>query len=279
MVTRAQAALPLALDWGGRRVRLKWHKLRQAPQEPPFARANLQAGLAGGASLEVDLRHLACGRFVCLHDSALESETAGNGPVAGMDAAGIAALTMLDGSGVPGAEPPLLLDELAAILRTGPVAPAALVQLDLHATAAEIDEPTRTAFAETLHGLGPRCILSGHDWAAVARLGEVVPGLALGYDPSNEAGRRDLLDVVRDTAPDADTIYLDRRIVRASEAKGQGLVARLRARGHRVDCWTIDHGRPEADGDLRAALAAGCDQITTNTARAWDMWAAKRGAG
>ena len=40
-------------------------------------------------------------------------------------------------------------------------------------------------------------------------------------------GRADLLDIVRDTAPDADTIYLDRRIVRRSEANGDRLVSRL----------------------------------------------------
>jgi hypothetical protein len=39
-------------------VRLKWHKLRRHPDDPPFGRANLRAGLAAGASLEIDLRRL-----------------------------------------------------------------------------------------------------------------------------------------------------------------------------------------------------------------------------
>ena len=51
--------------------------------------------------------------------------------------------------------------------------------------------------------------------------------------------------------------------------QGHPLVARLRARGHRVDCWTIDYGDPSAIADLRAALAEGCDQITTNSAAGW----------
>jgi hypothetical protein len=58
--------------YGGRTVRLKWHKLRRFADDPPFARRNLRAGLAAGASLEVDIRALACGRFVCLHDPLLE---------------------------------------------------------------------------------------------------------------------------------------------------------------------------------------------------------------
>ena len=55
----------------------------------------------------------------------------------------------------------------------------------------------------------------------------------------------------------------------ASEDRGDGLVAELRERGHRVDCWTIDHGAPDAATDLVAAITAGCSQITTNTAFAW----------
>ena len=68
---------------------------------------------------------------------------------------------------------------------------------------------------------------------------------------------------------DADTIYLHRELLRAAHVQADPLVARLRAQGRRVDCWTIDHGSPEALADLCLALAAGCDQITTNSAAAW----------
>jgi hypothetical protein len=56
-----------------RTIRLKWHKLRLRLEDAPFDRRNLALGLAAGASLEVDLQPLACGRFVCLHDAELES--------------------------------------------------------------------------------------------------------------------------------------------------------------------------------------------------------------
>ena len=262
------ADLPTDLIHDGRPVRLKWHKLRLTADDPPFARRNLAAGLAAGASLEVDIRPLACGRFVCLHDPRLEDETTGQGAVAEADAAAVIRLRMRDGDD----EAPLLLDELVRMTGTGPTAPSALVQLDLHVSAAEIGDAAVAAFAAALNGAGDRFILSGGDWDAVTRLGGGVTGLALGYDPTDEAGGADaaaILRLVGDKAPDAHTIYLHRKTVRTAHERGDGLVAHLRDRGHHVDCWTIDHGDDEAKADLLAALAAGCDQITTNTPRAW----------
>ena len=262
------ADLPTDLIHDGRPVRLKWHKLKLAAGDPPFARRNLTAGLAAGASLEVDIRPLACGRFVCLHDPLLEDETTGQGAVAEADAAAVAGLRMLGSNG----EAPLLLDELVRMASAGPAAPSALVQLDLHVSAAEIDGAAVAAFAAALNGAGERFILSGGDWDAVTRLGGGVAGLALGYDPTDDAGEAStdaILRLVGDRAPDADTIYLYRKTIRAAHERGDDLVARLRGRGHRVDCWTIDHGDDEATADLMAALATGCDQITTNTPRAW----------
>jgi glycerophosphoryl diester phosphodiesterase len=258
--------MPTSLRHDGRTVRLKWHKLRREPDDPPFARANLQAGLAAGASLEVDLRCLACGRFVCLHDVDLEGETTGQGPVAGVDAEAVVRLQMRHAD-----EPPLLLDELARIVRAGPCAPAALIQLDLKATGAEIDDVSRAALASALGEVAHRFILSGCDWDAVARLSGDVAGLAVGYDPYSDAGNDPAaaLRAIRERAPEADTIYLHRDMVRAAHEQGDPLVERLHAHGHRVDCWTIDYGTPRAIEDVRAAIAAGCDQITTNSAASW----------
>jgi glycerophosphoryl diester phosphodiesterase len=256
--------VPTVLLHGGRTVRLKWHKLRQSLEDPPFARANLRIGLAAGASLEVDLRRLACGRFVCLHDAELEAETTGEGLVAAVDAEAIAGLEMRDAPG----EEPLLLEELAHAVRDWADG-RAVVQLDLKD--AEFDLASRAMFAAALEGIADRFILSGCDWDAVRRLGGEVPGLALGYDPYDDAGNDpgDAMRAIRDRAREADTVYLHRGLVRAAHEQGDPLVARLRAQGYRVDCWTIDHGSPEALAELRIALAAGCDQITTNSAAAW----------
>jgi len=258
---------PTVLRYGGCTLRLKWHKLRRAPDDPPFARSNLRAGLEAGASLEVDLQRLACGRFVCLHDARLEGETTGSGPVSAIDADAVARLEML---ATPGA-PPLLLDELVEIVRTSPRADSARVQLDLKNTAAEIGDAVCRTFAATVGALSDCFILSGCDWDAATRLGGDVPGLALGYDPTDDPAisPAEVLALVRARAAEADTIYLDRNVVRAAQERGEPLVARLRDDGHHVDCWTIDHGTTAATADLLAAVAAGCDQITTNSARAW----------
>ncbi|MEM7021094.1 MAG: glycerophosphodiester phosphodiesterase family protein [Pseudomonadota bacterium] len=254
------------LRYGDRTVRLKWHKLRREAADPPFLRSNLRAGLAAGASLEVDLRRLACGRFVCLHDADLAGETTGEGRVEEVDADAVRRLDML-GSG----EPPLLLDELADAVRSWPRAPSARIQLDLKSNAAEVDQATRGRLASALEGVAGHFILSGCDWDAVSRLGDGVPGLALGYDPMDDAGHdaHDVTQQISNRAPHADTIYLHRGTVRAAEDRGEPLVAKLRARGQLVDCWTIDHGTAAALEDIRIALAAGCDQITTNTPAAW----------
>jgi glycerophosphoryl diester phosphodiesterase len=167
--------------------------------------------------------------------------------------------------------PPLLLDELARAVRAGPCAPQARVQLDLKDRASDLDGASRTALAVALEGIAGHFILSGCDWDAVKRLGGEVAGLALGYDPHDDAGDdpADAMRAIRERAAAADTIYLYRELVRAAHEQASPLIAQLRARGQRVDCWTIDHGPPAALADLRIALAAGCDQITTNSAAAW----------
>ena len=134
-----------------------------------------------------------------------------------------------------------------------------------------LDPASSTRLAEALEGIADCFILSGCDWDAVRRLGGDVPSLALGYDPHGDAGDdpADAMRAIYERAGGADTIYLHRNLVRAAHEQGHPLVADLRARGHRIDVWTIDHGTPEATRDLRLALAAGCDQITTNSAAAW----------
>jgi len=257
---------PTTLHFAGRTVWLKWRKLRRRREDPPYARENLLAGLAAGASLEVDLRRLACGSFVCLHESRLEAETTGQGPVGEADAAAVARLEM---RAAPG-QAPLLLTELVASVGAQRN-PGARVQLDLYASAEAIDQAARNRFTSALAGQEERFILSGFDWDAVSQLGAALPALALGYDPTEDAGFEvvNVATLVRENAPRADTIYLHRDLVRTSQERGEGLVEQLHQWGHRVDCWTIDRDLPEAAADLKTAIAAGCDQITTNTALEW----------
>jgi glycerophosphoryl diester phosphodiesterase len=258
-----------ALSYNGHTVRLKWHKLRIQAQDPPFSRHHLRAGLSAGASLEVDIRRLACGRFICLHDAVLEGETTGSGPVIAATADTVDGLEML---GNPG-EPPLLFDELLSIVRTTPAAAGARIQLDLKAAAADIDAAVTATFQTAVAAQAGRFILSGRDWDAVTALGAGVNGLLLGYDPIEDVAAVDVTDVVslvRERAAAADTVYLYRELVRVAQQHDYPLVGQLQSHGYRVDCWTIDYDTSEVMlTDMRAAIAAGCDEITTNTALDW----------
>ena len=241
-------------------MRLKWHQLRRQPEDPPFLRENLRAGLAAGASLEVDIRALADGRFVCLHDAVFDSETSGRGPVVASNEHAVTALRMLESG-----EPPLLLDELADIVRSTALHPNSLLQLDL---CGPIDTADCDAFAATLRGISTQMVLSAYSWDDVTRLGARVRGLALGYDPTEDATRsgRDAISLVREVAPTADWIYLHRSSVRNAHKRGEQLAA---AGLPMIDCWTIDHGGATNRFHFDMALAAGCDQITTNSPALW----------
>ena len=127
----------VAIDADGRRVLLKWHKLRRAAAEPPFAIANLPAGLALGASMEIDVRLMADGDWICLHDDVLDEETDGAGPVARLDTAAARSLH------IAGANyPPPLLTDMTAVLAAAPASDACL-QLDLKEPAATPDRGGR----------------------------------------------------------------------------------------------------------------------------------------
>lgn len=251
----------------GRRVALKWHKLRQRAADPAFSRAGLRAGLAAGASLEVDLVATADAAFVCLHDRTLDAETTGTGPVAGHTTAEIGNLRQRANDGQPLDDPVLSLAELVGI--AGPLLPAGpgdgRIQLDLKERLATL-RVSPEAFAATLGRQAGWFSLSGDDWAAVERL--TVPGLRLGYDPWDliEQGLAPA-EVIRrtlDGAAHASIIYLHYRFLLGCLQAGMDPVASLQAAGRRVDAWTVDPDLPDIADLLRRLVAAGVDQITTN---------------
>ncbi len=271
----AATADGLSIDHGGRRTRLKWHKLRRRADDTAFDRTNLAEGLVVGASMEVDIQALADGGFVCLHDRTLESETNGVGPVAKADSQMVRALRQLDGNGDATGPAPLLLEELVEILSAGggTASEDAVVQLDLKETAAAITDVAVERFADLVGPVAGRLSLSGEDWPAVERLGAGVANLALGYDPTMRVLKEDmtvgdlsaLADNVAQAAPEAETVYLHHSVLAAARDRDLDLVGRFHAQGRSVDCWTIGTDRPGTETQLRMAVAAGVDQITTDT--------------
>ncbi|MGF1625650.1 MAG: glycerophosphodiester phosphodiesterase [Alphaproteobacteria bacterium] len=258
--------IALAAD-DGRRVLLKWHKLRRAAHEPPFDPTNLRAGLAAGASLEVDVRRLADDAWVCLHDDVLDEETDGAGPVTALASPEVAGIR-IRGAAYP---PPLLAELVEIIVAAAPS--SAILQLDLKEPAATLTERAVAGFAAAVAPVAGRCLLSGCAWPAVARLGAAVPGLRLGYDPYEDAEGRTLATATDmeslawetlETAPDAAIFYLYHRFVAAALDLGVNPLAILKCRGALVDIWTLDPSTPGIEAILPRMIAAGADQITTN---------------
>jgi len=265
----------VALNHGGGRVLLKWHKLRRAARHPPFSLENLRVGVQLAASVEVDIRLLADNAWVCLHDDTLDRETDGSGPVKVIDTEAARRLR------ITGADyPPPLLAELTAALTDA--APGTALQFDLKEDVGDIGDDAIAAFHEAVAPLARHCLLSGEDWQAVRRLGAGVPGLRLGYDPCRDIEKRtfarpsDVADFAAEaleTAPKADAFYLHHGLVTAGFALGVNPIAALKANSAFVDVWTLDPTTPDAARILAQVVAAGADQITTNDppglARLW----------
>ena len=254
---------------------LKWHKLRRHPTEAPFLRENLTRGLALAASMEVDLRLLVCGDFVCLHDEFLDEETTGSGPVSALDAHAIGALFMRTPDGTSTQSPPLLLSQIVELIQATPrPAEAARLQLDLKEERSSLTDAVCERFAAIVAPVAAGLLLSAYDWPAINHLGAGIAGLALGYDPSYEAQRWDFdrpgapqefCRFIADHAQGAAMIYLYYRLVGRLFDDGFDIIAALHELGFRVDCWTIDMGQADTERALRQCLAARADQITTNS--------------
>lgn len=269
-----------ALMHQGRPVMLKWHKLRQAADQPAFDPDNLRAGLALGASMEVDIRALADQAWVCLHDEQLDQETDGSGPVAAVDSAAVGKLRVAGGRHAP----PLLADVARRVAEAGPT--GACLQLDLKQPAEHLSSPVIATLADAIAPIVPVCLLSGYDWQILTRVGAAIPGLRLGFDPyelaqgfalETAAAFDDFTHAVLKLASGAAAFYLHHRFVSAALAAGVNPIAILQAGGAMVDVWTLDPGTPDIASVLQQVVEAGADQVTTNAPIAMaQLWA--RGA-
>jgi glycerophosphoryl diester phosphodiesterase len=279
------AATPaVALEAGDRLIALKWHQLRRRRQDPAFARDNLAAALAAGATVEVDLVATADGDFVCLHELTLECETTGCGAVTGHSSAAVLALRQRGNAGEPLDSAVLGFSELVAIVRSHrpPGRPDGRVQLDLKEPLAGITVEVCRRFAKELGDLEGWFTLSGPSWPAIERLAATVPGLATGFDPEDaiEAGMaaHDVPGHLLETAPSARIFYLDHGFVLDCLAKGYNPIAPLCAAAKQIDCWTLDADHDRVLEKLEALIAAGADQITTNDPEMLShMWQARSG--
>ncbi len=267
---------------GRARVWLKWHQLRRDGRDPAHDRANLDLGIARGASLEVDLMLTRDGHFVCLHDDELAAETTGQGLVREHDRAALERLRQCANDRRPLATPPLFLDELCAALAAAPRDWPGRLQLDLKPPPAPFDEAVIARFAELVAPVARHLMLGGTRWPAVRDLAGGVPGLRLGFDPldihevappASAAEFAALGAFTLAHARGAAIFYLHIPLVLQGLDLGVDLVATAKDRGAEVDAWRLEPQHEHAASKLARLMEAGVDQITTDLPEALEqLW-------
>jgi glycerophosphoryl diester phosphodiesterase len=285
------------LMYRGRKVLLKYHRLLSGCHtHPPNSVAALRRVLADGAEVvEFDVGLTQDEKFVLIHDTTLERETSGQGPLRGVTEAGFKTLRLRDSD-----EPAATLADVVGVLCE--VDRPVKVQVDLK-EAAPISPDLAAAL---LRAIAP---MRGHtrlavvigcmgDWnlRLLRRLDpEVAVGLdfgyyldapidgpatlptrinAYGYLDDHPLGYRRLLpvraylkdrmDVLLGLVPGAREVYVRKEFLLQALADGINPIAFIHDRWPEavVDVWTFYANDPAPDS-LDTALESGADQVTS----------------
>lgn len=264
---------PISVTRDGHRTFLKWHRARRRASDPVFTGKRILEGMRMGASVEVDLVVTADKGLAVLHDMTLDRETTGTGAVAAASDALIRQLHLRGNDRAPIDDPVMLLDDLCALLASGPVHPDALLQLDYKQDETALDERAIANFARATAPLAKNMIVSSGSAKAVEMLTDAVPGMRSGFDPSDESRFTSALasgqlqgfvDDALAAAPEADLIYLYWEIITLAAGAGFDIVAALHQRGKRIDAWTIRSVDEASLEVVERLLALKVDQITTD---------------
>lgn len=276
----------LAIDHRGKRVRLKWHRLRRRKRDPLFGADALREGLKNGASMELDLRVTRDGGFAVLHDETLDRETDGRGPAAALTSDEIRALRYADGA----PRPVLVAEDIAELL--GPAHPDALLQFDMKDDFGAVGREGVERLAGLFSGHDEKLIVGGDSTALTLAISERLPGVRRGLEPSfrlidlYEAGKKDRLagQLIEELAGPIrpHMVYLSWELVLSAKADGIDLIRICHDHGALVDAWTFNPADPEAgfsDAEwekFSTLLELGADQITTDEAIATERAYRKR---
>jgi len=211
---------------------------------PENSRAALRAAVVHGYGAEIDLQLSADGVPMVFHDDALDRLTAETGPLRDRNAAELGAIPLAgaDGEGIP-----TLAEVLALVAGRIPL----LIEIkDQDGLMGPDIGPLEAAVARDLDGYaGPVAVMSfnPHSVIAFARLSQGTPrGITTsGYrgmagDPLPEARRAELREI-----PDLDEAGAGFISHEAADL-GDSAVARVKARGLPVLCWTIRSPEQEA---------------------------------
>ena len=264
----------------GRRVALKWHRLRTCGTDPVFGVDMLHRGLELGASMEIDLRVTADGDFVVLHDETVDRETSGSGKVAAMARDQLALLSYDDQEAC--GRKLLFVEELPALLSA--VHGDALLQFDMKDDFAAIGDRGLATLSRYFGGSGTRLVASGECARLISCFRECLPEFGRGIDPSerladclcgsrgHDPGRLLASEIRGPTEPGF--VYLAWQLILAADQRGLDLVGVCHDHGIKVDAWTFNladpqHGFSDKEwSHLLRLLELGVDQITTDEATA-----------
>ncbi len=257
---------------------------------------------AGARIVEIDVQALADGDYALLHDSLLEDETTGQGPVSRHPAGELAGLRLRWDDGRPSDDPVGLLSQVVALLRDRP-APVEL-QLDLKAyPTAPLTDDRLCSLLNLVAPLGGRVRVSTTaDWV-LRRLHALDADCDLGFDPLQyldlrpkgegkdeppyrtgaygyrgdhplaaacSGPARDYLaeraEALWLQAPMVGVWYIRAQVLARALDDGFDWIEFLHARGVQVDAWTLDPSEPAALALACRLVEAGVDRITTNDA-------------
>ncbi|MDB5615625.1 MAG: glycerophosphodiester phosphodiesterase [Devosia sp.] len=264
---------PIFFERDGHRTWLKWHRGRRKASDPVFTGARILEAMRLGASIEVDLVVTADKGFAVLHNLTLERETTGQGAVAATSDAVLRTLQLRDNDGAPITDKVMLLDDLCALMTQGTVHPDALLQLDYKEDESVLDAHALENFARATAPVARNMIVSSGSAAAIKLLTDAVPGMQIGFDPSDEdrfkaalaAGAlQGFVDDAVAALPGSDMIYLHWQIVTLSGEAGFDMADAFHQHGKRVDAWTIQVANATTQATVARLLELKVDQITTD---------------
>lgn len=264
---------PIFITRNGHVTWIKWHRARRRGTDPVFTGGRILEAMRLGASVEVDLVVTGDKGMAVLHDTRLDRETTGSGPVAATSDATIRELHLRGNDGAPIADKVMLLDDLCALMAQGGVHSEALLQLDYKEDETVLDGRAIDKFGAATAPVANNIIISSGSAAALKLLTSAVPRMRSGYDPSDEnrfkaalAGGtlQAFVDAAVAALDGTDLIYLYWEIVTRSADAGFDIVEAFHRHGKRIDAWTIRQASPAMKPHVERLLELKVDQITTD---------------
>ena len=270
---------------------------------PPNSLEAIRACLeADAAFIEVDIKALADGDYLLVHNDSLDEETTGAGAVNACTTDAARQLHIRQAGRATSFHVPLLSEVVAAFAASS--APTQL-QLDFK-DYIPADDELLLRLIKLIEPLGARVIVSSiADWQ-LRRLKRLAPALAVGFDIqlyldwTRETARephephepprargiygywddqpqaafdtwlaahylRDRCEVLAGLVPGVRAFYVRHQLLARSLRDGFNWAAALHEHGILLDAWTMDATNAEAMENLPTLVEAGIDYITTNT--------------